>query len=90
MSLNYKIEFDAFALKQLKSMDKQVSTRINKWLLERIQGCFNPRLWGDALTGDMGEYWRYRIRDYRVICKIIDTNLVVLITKIGDRKLVYR
>lgn len=90
MSLNYKVEFDEFALKQLKGMDKQVSTRINKWLAERIQGCSNPRLWGEALTGDMGEYWRYRIGGYRVICKIIDHTLVVLITKIGDRKLIYR
>ena len=90
MSLNYKIEFDAFALKQLKSMDKQVSSRITKWLAERVQGCANPRLWGEALNGELGEYWRYRIGDYRVICRIEDAKLVVVITKVGDRKMVYK
>ncbi len=86
MSSNYKIEIDDFARKTLKKMDKQASVRITKWLSERISGCNNPRLWGSALTGDLGEFWRYRIGNYRVLCKIEDAKLVVLVVEIDHRK----
>jgi mRNA interferase RelE/StbE len=42
------------------------------------------------LTGDKGGLWRYRIADYRAICKLEDERLVVLVLELGHRREVYR
>jgi mRNA interferase RelE/StbE len=41
------------------------------------------------LTGS-DDLWRIRVRQYRVIYQILDTELIVTIVKVGDRKDVYR
>lgn len=49
----------------------------------------NPRPSGAIkLSGTDG--WRLRVGDYRVLYEIRDTELIVLVVKIGDRKDVYR
>ena len=90
MSLNYKIEYDKPVHKMLKKLDKHVVSKIIDWLNERLDGCQNPRLWGSPLKGNLGEFWRYRIGDYRVLCKIEDTKLIVLVVDVGDRKEIYK
>ncbi|WP_409527356.1 type II toxin-antitoxin system RelE family toxin [Rhizobium sp. BK312] len=47
----------------------------------------DPRQAGKALQGaKLGNLWRYRIGDYRIICELQDQRLVVLVVKIGYRK----
>jgi hypothetical protein len=36
-----------------------------------------PRRLGKALRGDKGEFWSYRVGNYRIICLIEDKRLVV-------------
>ncbi len=49
----------------------------------------NPRPVGSKkLRGKDG--WRIRVGDYRVIYKIIEQEKIVLLTKIGHRKEIYR
>ena len=51
----------------------------------------NPRSIGEALTGStLGEFWKYRVGDYRVIASIEDRALCVLVVKIGNRREGYR
>jgi mRNA interferase RelE/StbE len=51
----------------------------------------DPRSIGEALHGSrIGEFWKYPVGDYRLICKIEDDRLVVLVLRIGDRKEIYR
>jgi mRNA interferase RelE/StbE len=57
---------------------------------ERIAPLENPRQSGKALKGPMGEFWRYRVGDYRVVCDIRDGVLTVLVLQIGNRREVYR
>jgi mRNA interferase RelE/StbE len=60
-------------------------------LKERVAKLENPRSIGKALQGSsFGELWRYRVGDFRIICKIEDNRLVVLIIRIGHRKEIYR
>ncbi len=86
----YKLRYDVKVQKQLKKLDKQVSKKIVAWLNEKIDNCENPRCYGKALVGNLGEFWRYRIGDYRVLAKIEDTQLLVLAVKINHRKQVYK
>ena len=87
----WQIEFDEVAKKQLAKLDKPVTKRISTFLRERVAILDNPRSLGAALQGaELGDYWKYRVGDYRVIAKIEDKKLIVLVLKIGNRKEVYR
>jgi mRNA interferase RelE/StbE len=87
----WKIEFSEQADRELTKLDPQHSQRILKFLLVRVAKLENPRSIGKALQGSrFGELWRYRVGDFRIICKVEDDKLVVLVIRIGHRKDVYR
>lgn len=84
----WQIKFTEPADKQLLSLDKPIARRIIKWLEERIPNAESPKLWGSGLTGDKSGKWRYRIGDYRVVCEIQDSVLIVKV-KVAHRRHVY-
>lgn len=86
----WTVEISPFAQKHLGKLDKPVAGRILDWLDDRIEGGKNPRHFGEPLTGELSELWRYRVGDYRVICEIHDGRLVVLALSIGHRREIYR
>jgi len=88
MSLAWKIEFDPRARAEFAKLDKAIQRRIVKYL-ERLQD--NPRRHGAALQGEtLGDYWKYRVGDYRLIADIRDNALTVLLVAIGHRSNIYR
>ncbi|WP_298742685.1 type II toxin-antitoxin system RelE/ParE family toxin [uncultured Brevundimonas sp.] len=86
----WTIEYRDVVEKQLSRLDRQTARRITDFLEVRLAAMANPRDLGQALSGPLKSYWRYRVGDHRVICEIHDQRLVVLVLKIGDRKEVYR
>ena len=89
--MDWEIEFTEVALRQLNSLDKQIANRISKFLEQRVAGLENPRSIGQALKGArFGEFWKYRLGDYRLIAKIQDNRLVIVIVEVGHRREVYR
>ena len=91
MNLVWKINFSTTAKKQLGALDKQISKRILKWLDDRVCSGVNPRLWGKQLQGDtLGDMWRYRIGDYRVLCIIKDNIVTVEVVNVGHRNEIYK
>jgi mRNA interferase RelE/StbE len=89
--LVWTINYSDSAQKKLKKLDKQVARRIVDFLDERIATLDDPRSTGKALTGSiLGEYWRYRVGEYRIICGIQDSELCILVVELGNRKLVYK
>ena len=87
----WKVELSNLARKNLDQLDPQVSKRIMVFLLSRIAISDNPRNVGSALQGsELGEFWKYRVGDYRVIAQILDAEVKILVVKIGNRKKVYR
>ncbi|EQD68695.1 addiction module toxin, RelE/StbE family [mine drainage metagenome] len=87
----WRINFDAAAKKDLANMDQQVARRITTFLRERVAMLDDPRSIGDALKGaKLGEFWKYRVGDYRIIARIEDGALRILVVKIGNRREVYR
>ena len=84
------IEYAKTARDQLRKLDKPVARRIVNYLDERIAPLENPRSVGKALQGPLGEFWRYRMGDYRIICDIQDRKLTILVLQIGNRREVYR
>ena len=85
----WTVEVSDYAERQLRKLDKPVQKRLLDWLEDRIDGCKNPRHFGEPLRGEMNGLWRYRIGDYRVICEIQDQQLVVLALAVGHRREIY-
>ena len=87
----YSVELSTEVDRQLDKLDEQHGKRILKFLHARVAKLDEPRSIGEALHGSrVGEFWKYRVGDYRLICKIEDDRLVVLVLRIGDRKETYR
>ena len=87
----WKVDLSSLAIKNLDQLDPQVSKRIMVFLLSRIAISDNPRNIGAALQGsELGEFWKYRVGDYRIIAQILDIEVKILVVKIGNRKQVYR
>lgn len=86
----WNIEIKPTADKSLGKLDHQVAKRILKFMHGRIAPLDNPRSVGEALSGPLGDFWKYRVGDYRIICDIKDEIITILVLTIGDRKEVYR
>lgn len=87
----WRIEFAESAAKQLRKLDPSVARRIATFLRERVATLSDPRSIGAALKGDeLGQFWKYRVGDYRVVAEIRDREIRILIVRIGHRRTVYR
>ena len=87
----WRIEFGDAAKKDLAKLDKQLARRITAFLRERVVALDDPRSIGDALKGGkLGEFWKYRVGNCRIIASIEDGALLILVVKIGNRREVYR
>ena len=85
-SINTSARFD----KEFKKLDRYTQLMIKSWITKNIVDTDNPRIHGKALVGNKSGYWRYRIGDYRLICEIIDNELIILALSIGHRREVYK
>lgn len=86
----WTIEFLPDAVKELKKLDRTAAARIVKTLEERIAVLDDPRTLGSALTGDHAGYWRWRIGDYRVVARMEDERITILVVRVAHRREVYR
>ena len=87
----WKIELDPLAEKELDKLDPQIARHILSSLHQRLAIQENPRMLGEPLKGaHLGDYWKYRVGDYRIIAKINDNDIVILVLKLANRKEVYR
>lgn len=87
----WRIEFEDAALKELAKLDKPMARRIVAFLKERVAVLDDPRSVGEALKGSkLGDFWKYRVGDYRIVANIEDGALRILVLKVGNRREVYR
>ena len=85
----YRVEFTQKALKELKKIDRHTAALILGWIRKNLEGCENPRLHGKGLTANRSGEWRYRVGDYRLLAKIDDNKITILIVSVGRRRNVY-
>jgi len=85
----WTIEFDERAQRDLSKVDKPIAKRIRRFLEDRIAPSDDPRAYGKPLRYGLSGTWSYRVGDYRILCKIEDDNLIVLVVEIGHRSSVY-
>ncbi len=75
--------------KEFKKLDKYTQRILKQWIQNNLVNCENPRLHGKGLTANLAGLWRYRIGDYRIICDIQESNLVILALTVGHRREIY-
>lgn len=78
----WKIEIDKKAFKEIASLDKPIQKRIISFLKDRLSNLTNPRSIGEALQGELKNFWKYRVGDYRLICSIEDKTVTVLVLRV--------
>lgn len=83
----YKVAYLDSVEEDLKKLDKSTVKKI----LNRIETYLaqNPKELGKPLKGDFQGYWRYRWGDYRVIYRIAEQEILIIILRISHRKEVY-
>ena len=90
----WRIEFDAGALRDLRRLDRPVAQRIVRYLRERLAAADDPRSFGTPLRRTAGTgampLWRYRVGGWRIVARIEDEVLRVLVLRIAHRREIYR
>lgn len=87
--MKYKVIFENKAEKSLNKLDHSHKKIILSWIKTNLAACENPKQYGKALTGNKKGYWRYRVGAYRIITRIDDDKLIIIMINISHRKDVY-
>lgn len=83
------IVFTEEAKKDLKKLNPAIAKAIIN-VLRDIENLDDPRSRGKALVGNKKGFWRYRVQDYRIICRIKDDVMIIEVIKIGHRRNIYK
>lgn len=87
----WRVELANSAAKQLRKLDPQVAQRILTFLRDRVAPLEDPRTIGEALRGkELGNFWKYRVGDWRIIADLDDGVMLITVIRIGNRREVYR
>jgi mRNA interferase RelE/StbE len=81
--LAWRISFTPQAQRDLGGIDPQNARRIIGYLRDRV--ALDPRALGGPLKGQLREFWRYRVGDYRILARVEDDQMLVLVVKIRHR-----
>jgi len=83
-----KVVLTATITKQIRKLDRPVAKKILDYL-EQIEKLENPRDRGKILVSNLSGIWRYRVGDYRILCRIIDEECIIYALEVGHRKEIY-
>ena len=89
MSLVWRVELEEDAKRDLHRLGADAAQRIVRYLRARLATTEDPRRFGQSLRGDLHGLWRYRVADYRVLARIENQRLLVLVIRVGHRKNIY-
>ena len=87
----WRIEVQRSAERELEKLALEAANRILRFLFRRVASLDDPRVIGAALKGaSLGDFWRYRVGDHRIIATIDDAAVRVMVIRSGNRREVYR
>jgi mRNA interferase RelE/StbE len=87
--LAWTIEWDIKSQKEFNKLDRSIQRKILNFLLNKISPLENPRVFGKSLSYEKFGLWRYRVEDFRIICRIDDASIKIIVVRVGHRKEVY-
>ena len=83
------IRYSVTAEKQLSKLNKTIQRNIRKYM-DEVSELDDPRSRGHVLHGDLRGLWRYRVDDVRIICNMMDNELIIEVLNIGHRREIYK
>ncbi|WP_392564315.1 type II toxin-antitoxin system RelE/ParE family toxin [Orbus wheelerorum] len=88
---NYTVKFKESVEKKLNKLDKDIRIMLLGWIKKHLVNTTSPRTHGKALKGALGELWCYRVGNHRIIAKIQDSDIkIIIVVNIGHRKDIYK
>ena len=84
-----KIIFSDKAKKEFLKLDKAIQKQIKNFLT-KLSNIDDPKSRGKALVGNLADFWRYRVGNYRLLCRIIENELVIVVVEVGHRSEIYK
>jgi mRNA interferase RelE/StbE len=84
----YQLRILDSAARELSALDRQVASRVAKrvrWLAENLDA-IKPQ----PLSGELAEFHKLRIGDYRVVYQILSREKMIVVHAIGHRREIYR
>ncbi|MDR2572765.1 MAG: type II toxin-antitoxin system RelE/ParE family toxin [Desulfovibrio sp.] len=89
--MGWTVRFEKAAERDLDRIDPQIVRRVLAFLTGRVAERDDPRSLGEALNGsELGEFWKYRVGDYRIVCRLEDAVVTVFVVRVGHRSRVYK
>lgn len=88
----YQLHYTKKAVKQLEKLDTPTRKKIYMWISKNLAGCSDPYRVPNykELKGNKAGYVRYRVGNYRIICEIVNNQLIILVISIGHRREIYK
>ena len=86
----YKIMTNEKFDKSFKNLDKSIQRMVKAWIDKNLINTENPRQHGKGLTANRSGQWRYRNGEYRILAKIEDDKIILILIDIKHKKEVYR
>lgn len=87
--MTYQIVYTKKAIKRLSKIDPSQQRMIISWIEKNLMNTENPKSLEKSLKGNLKEYWRYRIGNYRILADIDNHEIKIIIFNIGHRKGIY-
>ena len=87
----WRVELSDSAARQPRKLEPQIAKRILTFLRDWVAVLEDPRCIGEALRGkEFGDFWKYRVGDWRIIADLNDGVMLVTVIRLGNRREVYR
>ena len=88
--MTWEIRWEARAFKELQALDRSARRRILAFFRNRVAVAERPETLAKRLRGPLSGFWRYRVGDYRILCRIEAAEVSVYVLQVGHRREVYR
>ena len=85
----WDFEISPPAIRHLADIGPSAAEDILSFLEKRVRGSADPTAFGKGLRGDRKGFWRYRVKDYRILCRLENHRVVVVVIAVGHRSTVY-
>ena len=88
--MQWTVRLSETALNALEKINKPEQLGIRQFIKDTLANLDNPRAMGKALQGNLKGLWRYRVGNYRLVCQIYNSELIIMVLEIGHRKDIYK
>jgi mRNA interferase RelE/StbE len=82
----YRIQFTQEAKKRIEQLDPSIKKIIQKAIDSLAQNPYK----GKPLSHDLAGLYSYRTSDYRIIYKIEEGKLIIIVITVGHRREIYK